>query len=85
MQRRDVVGRLPDGLARRQIGHDVVDGDDFADADLDRVLLRLEAPRQSAGDVGVEAHRDVRPSAPCGAEVATCVRPPKPVVRQNQS
>jgi hypothetical protein len=27
----------------------------------------------------------VRPSAPCGAAVATWVRPPKPVVRQNQS
>ena len=85
-RRRDVVGRNAHGLARRFVDDRVVDGHDLADLDLDRVLLRLEPPRQSADDIGVEAHLDLAiEHCAGGAAVATCGVPPKPVVRQNQS
>ena len=48
-RRRYVVGRLAHGLARRLVGHHVIHGDDVADAQSRRILLRLEPPRQAAG------------------------------------
>ena len=64
----------------------VVHGDDLADPDLDRALLRREPPRQAAA-VTLASKRTVilRSSTWPGPALATCVVPAKPVVRQNQS
>src|SRR6185369_13818760 len=56
LRRRDIVGRLPEDLARGLVGHPVMHGRYFADAHLDLVLLRLEAPGQPGADIRIEAY-----------------------------
>src|SRR5262249_30780153 len=58
-KRRHVVDRLPCRGPGGKVGHAVVDRGDLADPDLNLGILRLEPPRQSAGDIGIETHRDL--------------------------
>src|SRR5262245_17632739 len=57
-RRRHVVG----GLARRHprgfVSHRIIDRDDLAEPHVDRPAFRLERPRQTGRDIGIEADRD---------------------------
>src|SRR5262249_8564289 len=59
--RRDVVSGNSYGLAGRLVEDPIADGNDVPDLDVNGMLLRLEAPRQTASDVRIETDFELAP------------------------